>query len=145
MGGDDDDVLSAGNQVHSAAHAGNHLAGDDVGGQGAFLIDLQGAQNGSIHMTAADQTEGGSGIEEHGAGNGGDVLAASVGHVGVLVFLGSGSAHTHNAVLRLENHMNIFRQIVGDHLGHTDAQVDNITIMQEASSALRNDNLCVFH
>ena len=145
MGGDNDNVLSTSDQVHSAAHAGNQLAGDDVGSQRAFLINLQSAQNGSINVTAADQTEGNGRIEERSTGNHSNILTTGVGTVDIFVLSSGSRAHAHDAVLRLEDNTNVLRQIVGNHLRHTDTQVDNVTILQEASSALRDYNLCVFH
>ena len=68
----DDDLLGAGKQVLGAAHAGHHLAGDDPVGQVALLVHLQGAQDGGVDVAAADQAEGGGGVDERAAdGDGG--------------------------------------------------------------------------
>ena len=49
-----DHALHAGHQVHRAAHALDHLAGDHPVGQVALLADLHRAQDGQVDLAAAD-------------------------------------------------------------------------------------------
>ena len=113
--------------------------------QATFLVYLQAAQNGGIHVAATDQAEGEGGVKEHSTGNGGNILTAGVGNIDILVFIGGNSAHTHNAVFGLEEYFYILRQEVGNHLGHTDTQVDHVAILQEAGCTLCNDRLYISH
>ena len=53
----DDDALDAGDEVHRAAHALDHLAGDHPVGEVAVLRHLHRAENGEIDMAAADHRE----------------------------------------------------------------------------------------
>ena len=64
--------LRAGHQVHRAAHALDHLAGDHPVGEVALLGDLHGAEDGEIDVAAADHGEA------VGAGEDGRSRAASV-------------------------------------------------------------------
>jgi hypothetical protein len=52
-----DDFLDAADQVHRAAHALNHLAGDHPVGEVAVLGHLHGSQDGNVDMAAADHGE----------------------------------------------------------------------------------------
>src|SRR4029077_15776488 len=54
---DDDHALGADHQVHAAAHAFYHLAGDDPVGQVALLGDLHGTHDGQVDVAAADHAE----------------------------------------------------------------------------------------
>ena len=49
------DSLDAGAEVHGAAHTGNDLARDYPVGDVAFLVNLQSAENGGVHVAAADE------------------------------------------------------------------------------------------
>ena len=53
----DDDPLDAGDQVHRAAHALDHLAGDHPVGEVAVLGDLHGAQDGEIDVSTSNHGE----------------------------------------------------------------------------------------
>ena len=82
----DDAVLSTHAQVHSAAHAGHLLAGDDPVGQIALGIHLQSAQEAGVHMAAADQAEIGSGIDKAAAVSHGSNAATGIDDVvGIIV------------------------------------------------------------
>ena len=96
-------------------------------------------------MTATDQTEGEGGIEEHSAGDGGNILTAGVGDIDVFVLVGSNSAHAHDAVLGLEENFHILRQEVCNQLGHADTQVDHVAVLQETGSTLGNNGFYISH
>src|SRR6185437_2359931 len=52
------DFLHAGDQIHRAAHALHHLAGDHPVGEVAVLRDLHGAEDRQVNMPTADHSEG---------------------------------------------------------------------------------------
>src|SRR5208337_2920971 len=64
----DEDALGAGNEVHGAAHAFEHFAGDSPVGEGSLFVDLQRAEDGEVDMSAANHGEGIGGREIDGAG-----------------------------------------------------------------------------
>ena len=53
----DDHALCPAHEVHGAAHAWYHLAGDHPVGEVAGRIDLQAAKHGNVDMAAANQAE----------------------------------------------------------------------------------------
>ena len=135
-------MLSTHAQVHSAAHAGHLLAGDDPVGQGALLIHLQAAQDGGVDVAAADEAEGGGGVdvaaEDGGLGGG----AAGVNlEVGVGLLGGGLGAGADDAVLGLEDHVDALGQVGGNQGGQADAQVDHVAVLQLLGHALGNKGL----
>ena len=54
---DHDDALDARDQIHRAAHALHHLAGDHPVGEVAVLGDLHGAEDRQVDVAAADHGE----------------------------------------------------------------------------------------
>ena len=137
----DDALLSAGAQIHCAAHAGHLLAGDDPVSQVTLHINFQSAQEASVHMAAADQAEVGGGIgegaiESHAGGS-----AAGIGHmvrhiVGVAL-LGV-SAGTDDTQLGMDDQLNALGQVAGDHGGQADTQVDHVAVLQFFCTTLGN-------
>ena len=100
-----DDPLGAGHQVHGAAHARHHLAGDHPVGEMPRLIDLQAAEHREVEMAAADQAERHGAVERAGAGQRGDRPAARVGQRRMRhAFLGR-RAGADQPVLGLEEHL----------------------------------------
>ena len=53
-----DDAFYAGHEVHGAAHAFYHFAGDHPVGEVAFFGYFQRAQDGEVDVAAADHGEG---------------------------------------------------------------------------------------
>ena len=120
----DDDAAGASDEVHRAAHALHHLAGDHPVGEVALLGDLQRAEHGHVDVTAADEREAGGAVEVAGAGDLGDRLLAGVDQVGVLfTFVGEG-ADAHHAVLGVEHHLDAGGDVVRGERGEADAEVD---------------------
>ena len=74
-----DDALGAGHQVHGAAHARHHFAGDHPVGELSSLIDLQAAKYRKVEMAAANEPERHCAIKCAGPGQGCDRTAARVG------------------------------------------------------------------
>ncbi len=78
--------LSTHAQVHSAAHTGHLLAGNNPVGQVTLGIHFQSAQEAGVHMAAANQAEIGSGIDEAAAVSHGSNAAAGIDDVvGIIV------------------------------------------------------------
>ena len=53
----DDDLLGSGDEIHRAAHALDHLAGNHPVGEVAFLVHLQRAEHGQVDVPAAHHRE----------------------------------------------------------------------------------------
>ena len=143
-------VLGAHAQIHGAAHAGHLLAGDNPVGQVALSIDLQRAQEASVHMAAADQAEVAGGVDEAAAIGHGSGAAAGVHNVVriiVLVALLGCLACGDDAQLSVDDQLHALGQIVGDQGGQTDAQIYDVAIFQLFGAALGNKalDLRLFH
>ena len=146
----DDALAGTDAQVHGAAHAGHLLAGDDPVGQVALGIHFQSAQEAGIHVTAADQTEVGSGVDETAAESHRGGRTTGVHHmVGIIVgvaFLG-GLTGGDDTQLSMDDQLHILGQIVGDQGRQTDTQVDNVAVLQLFGAALGDKafDLALFH
>ncbi len=86
--GDDVDGLGAGDEVHGAAHARQHLAGHDPVGDVAFAVHLESAEERHVDVPTADHRERGDGVEVAAAGQERDGLIAGVGAVAVVATRG---------------------------------------------------------
>uniref|UniRef100_A0A0N4ZXT0 PE-PGRS family protein n=1 Tax=Parastrongyloides trichosuri TaxID=131310 RepID=A0A0N4ZXT0_PARTI len=82
-----DDALDPGDQIHSAAHALHHLAGDGPVGQIAVGGDLHRPQHGHVDMAAADHGEAVGRGEEAGGRQHGHGLLSGVDQIGVRLAL----------------------------------------------------------
>ncbi|MPM75408.1 hypothetical protein SDC9_122401 [bioreactor metagenome] len=126
-------LAGPGDQIHGAAHAGGILAGGNGHGpvgDVARLINLQCAQNGGVHMSAPDDSEGRVEIEDAGAGQQGDGLPAGVAEIGILLSqLGCG-AEGEGAVFGLQEHVDPLGNEIGGGCGHSEAQVYNGAVLQ---------------
>ena len=126
----DDNFLGAAHEVHSAAHACNSLARDDPVGQIAVLVDLHRAQNGSVDVAAADDGEGFFRTEEVRIRSIGDPVAAAVDDSVIFLARFGLAGQTGEAVLGLQNDVYAFRKEAGAHGRKTDAQVDDVAVME---------------
>ena len=142
-----DDVhgLGAGDQVHGAAHAGEHLAGHDPVGDVALLVDLQRAEEGGVHVAAADHREGRGGVEVAAAGDERDGLVAGVGAVAVLAARLGRGADADGAVLGLDDDVDALGDVVGDQGRQADAEVDDLPVLELAAGAGGDGLLRVSH
>ena len=131
-----DHVLRPGHQVHRAAHARHHLPGHHPVGQIAFLVHLQAAEHGHIHMPAADDAERQGAVEEGRAGDHAARLAAGVDQVGQR--RAAQRPQAEEAVLRLQRDMHIRRAIISHQGGQTNPQVDDIAVVEFLRHAARN-------
>ena len=87
----DDDLLDTGDEIHRAAHALHHLAGDRPIGDVAIRRHFHGAENGQVDMAAADHREGIGRGEEARAWQDRDRLLAGIDQVGIgLALIGKG-------------------------------------------------------
>ncbi|MCY1240003.1 hypothetical protein D9M72_528310 [compost metagenome] len=120
----------AGHQVHGAAHALDHLARNGPVGEVAGSGHLHSAQDGDLHVAAADHAEGGRGVEDAAAGEDRDGLLAGVDEVGVFLSLVGEGAHAEQAVLALQDHADAIGQVVGHQRGDANAEVDVVAVVQ---------------
>ena len=119
-----DHALDAGHQVHRAAHALDHLAGDHPVGEVALLADLHGAEDREVDLAAADHREAVGGCREDArAGQRGDGLFAGVDEVGVDLGVVREGADAQHAVLALQPDGDLRVDEVGHQRGHADAEV----------------------
>ena len=102
-----DDPLGAVDQVHRAAHALDHLAGDHPVGDVAGRGDLHRAEDRGVDLAAADHPERRRGVEERRPLAQRDGLLAGVDQVRVLVALERVGADAEDAVLRLEHQLDV--------------------------------------
>ena len=126
----DDHPPGAVDEVHRAAHAVDHLAGDQPVGQVAAGVDLHGAEDGDVEVLAADHPEGHRGVEEAGAGQDRDGLLAGVDQVGVLLALERVGADAEDAVLAVQDHVHAVGHVVGHQRRHADAEVDVLAVLE---------------
>jgi hypothetical protein len=135
MGHRDDDALCARNEVHGAAHAGNHAARHHPVGEPSHLIDLKAPQHRQVQMAAADEAEGHGAVEGRSARQGADRAASGVGELLVLEPLFRQREHADDAVLRLEEDLDVARQIGGDERREADAEIDEVSLLELARDA----------
>ena len=101
-------------------------------------------------MAAADQAEVGGGVDEAAAvGHGGGGAAGVDDVVGIVILVALLGCLTRgdDAQLSVDNQLHVFGQIVGDHGGQTDAQIDDVAVLQLFGAALGDKplDLASFH
>src|SRR6266849_4492061 len=134
----DEDALGAGDQVHGAAHAFQHFAGNGPVGEIALFVNLQRAENGEVHVAAANHAKGIGGGKITGAGKLGDGFLPCIDEIGIDFGFQRIRANAEHAVLRLQHHFNAFGNIIGDERGHADAEIDVEAIAQFLRDAAGN-------
>jgi hypothetical protein len=125
-----DDALDASHQVHRAAHALDHLAGDHPVGQVAVLADLHGTQDGQVDLAAADHGKAVVAAKDAAALDGGHRLLAGVDQVGVDFVLGGERADAQHAVLGLQPHLLVGGHKIGHQRGNAYPEVDVKTVFE---------------
>jgi hypothetical protein len=131
----DDHTPRARHQIHRAAHALDHLAGDHPVGQRAFLIHFHRAQDAQVDVAATDHGERVGGGEERRARQSGDRLLAGVDEVGVHLGIPWPGAYAEHPILRLQNHLDAGRNVVGYQRRQSNPQIDVIAVAQLAGHA----------
>src|SRR5471032_2207802 len=134
----DQDALRAADQVHGAAHSFDDLAGDGPVGQIAVLAHLHGAENGDVDMPAADHGERIGAGEVGSAFDFGDRLLTGVDQVGVELGFGRIRPDSEHTVLRLEDDVDAFGDVVGNHGRNADSEVDVVPVLQFPGGARRD-------
>jgi hypothetical protein len=134
----DHDLLDAGHEVHGAAHALHHLAGDHPVGEVAILRDLHRAEDRQIDVAAADHRERVGGGEIARRRQLGDRLLAGIDEVRVLLALVGKGAHAEHPVLALELHAHAGRDVVRYERRDADAEIDVEAVLQLPGGALRH-------
>src|SRR4051794_7981727 len=125
-----DDPAGALHQVHGATHAVDHLAGDQPVGEVAAGVDLHGAEDRDVEVTAADHPERQRGVEEAGTGQDRDRLLARVDQVGVLVALEGVGTDAEGAVLAVQHDVHALGHVVRHQGRHTDPEIDVLAVLQ---------------
>jgi hypothetical protein len=125
-------------QVHRAAHALDHLARDRPVGDVADDRDLHGTQDRGVDLAAADHPEARRGVEEGSALAQGDRLLAGVDQVGVDILLEGIGADAEDAVLGLQDDLDVVGDIVGDQRRQADPEVDVGPVRQLLGGAGRH-------
>jgi hypothetical protein len=131
-------LLDARHQVHGAAHALHHLAGDHPVGEVAVLGHLHGAQEREVDMAAADHGEGIGGGEIAGRRDLGDGLLARIDEVGILLALIGERAEAEHAVLALQLHAHAVGDVVRHQGRDADAEIDVEAVAQLLGGARRH-------
>ena len=139
----DDDALGAGDEVHRAAHAGHHLAGDHPVRQVAGLVDLQAAEHGDVEVAAADQAERDGAVERGRARQRGDRLAGGVGEEALGHAFFGNRPGADQAVLRLEVQVHAGAHVIGDLGRNADAEVHQHAVGEFLGDAFGDDGLRV--
>src|SRR6266852_375107 len=120
----DEDALRAGDQVHGAAHAFQHFAGNGPVGEIALFIDLQRAEYGEVDVAAANHAKGIGGGKITGARKLGDGFLARVDEIRIDFGFERIRANAEHAVFRLQHDLNAFGDVIGNQRGHADAEID---------------------
>ena len=133
-----DDALHAGDEIHRAAGAFDHLAGDHPIRDVAFVGHFECAKNGEIDVAAANHREGIGAREKGRAGHRRDGLFAGIDQVGVDVLLGRERADAEQAVLGLQGDVHAFGNVVGHQRRDADAEIDVVAVAQLLRRAFRH-------
>ena len=135
--------LAPRDQIHRAAHARHHLAGDHPVGEMAVGIDLQAAEHGDVDMAAADQPERHRAVEGRSTRQRADRLAAGVGQQRMRHALLGNRAGADQSVLGLEEHVHAFGHVIRDQRRNADAEIDEVAGPKLLRDAPRDDGLCI--
>ena len=119
----DEDALGAGDEVHRAAHALEHFAGDGPVGESSLFIDLQRPENGEIDVTSADHGERTSRGKIRRTGKFGDGFLPGVDEVGIDFGFERIGADAEHAVFGLENNVHALGDVIGYERGHANAEI----------------------
>ena len=139
----DDHALGAADEVHGAAHARHHLAGDHPVGEMTAGIDLQAAKHGDVDMAAADQAERHRAVEGGRARQRTDRLAAGIGQQRMRHALFGDGTGADQPVLGLEEDVQPFGHVVRDQRRNADAEIDEIAGSKLLRHAPGDDGLCI--
>ena len=140
----DNHTLGSGNQIHRAAHAGDHLAWNHPVGETPLRIYLKAAEHGHVDVTATDKTKGHCAVEGAGPRQRTYRPPSGIGEGGVHHAIFRDRAGADQSVLRLEIHVNAVRNVVGNQSRNADAEIDEHTRSQLSRDAPGDDGLC-FH
>ena len=134
----DEDALCAGDEIHCAAHALEHFAGDGPVGESSRFVHLERTQDGQVDMGATDHGERIGGGEITCAGEFGDGFLSSVDEVGVDFGFDGIRTDAEHAVFGLQDDFDTGWNEVGDKRRHTDAKIDVIAVAEFAGDAAGN-------
>src|SRR5258708_14603601 len=125
-----EDALGAGHQVHRAAHAFEHFAGNGPVRERSLFVDLQRAENREIDVATANHGKRIGGRKISSAWQLSDGFFARVDEVGIDFGFERIRANAEHAVFGLQDDVHSFRDVVGDKRGHADAEIDVVAIAE---------------
>src|SRR5260221_3708009 len=125
-------------QVHRAPGPLYHLPRHHPVGEIAVLRHLQAAEDGEVHMAAADHREGVGAREEARSRNCGDGLFAGIDEVRVYPALVRERADPEQTVFRLQRDVDALRDVIRDQGRYADAEVDVVAVVELLRRALRH-------
>ena len=117
-------AFDASDQIHRAAHALDHLAGDHPVGKVALTGHLHGTEDGEIDVTAADHREAVLAAEIAGTGTRRHRLLASIDQVGIDFIFRREGADSKQAVLGLQPHIHAIGNVVGHQRWQANTEID---------------------
>ena len=133
-----------GHEVHGAAHALDHAAGNLPVGDVTVLAHLHGAEHRELDVLTADHRKRGGAVEVDRTGQGRDGLLARIDEVRVDLRLRREGPHPEDAVLALEFHGDALGNVVRHERRDADAEVDVPTVPEFLRDAPR-DAILVQH
>ena len=122
-----DHAPGADDEIHRAAHAQHVLPGHGPVGDVAPLAHLEGAEDGDVHVAAADHREARRAVEVRRARERGDRLLGGVDEVGVELVLGGARPDAEQAVLGVEEDLRLCPEVARNEVGDADAEVHDLS------------------
>ncbi len=132
----DDDAPRTGHQVHRAAHAFDHFAGDHPVREVALLVHFHRAEHAQVNVTAANHGERIGARKIRSAGKFADRFLAGVDEVSIFLPFDRVRSDAQHAVLTLQDDVHAGGNVVGDEGGQPDAEVHVEPVAQFAGDAL---------
>mmetsp|Transcript_35012 Transcript_35012/g.84607 ORF Transcript_35012/g.84607 Transcript_35012/m.84607 type:complete len:314 (-) Transcript_35012:774-1715(-) len=134
----DHHAVAAADQVHGAAHALHHLAGDHPVGQVPVGSHLQRPKHGHVHMASPNHSKRLRAIEVRRPGDGRDGLLAGVDEISIHGLLRGVGPDAQEAVLRVQGDVDAGADEVGGNGGDADTQVHVVAILELQSRPTRD-------
>src|SRR5262249_7879492 len=119
-----DHLLDAGDEVHGAAHALDHLAGYHPVGEVAVLSNLHGAEHRQINVSATHHAEAVGAREIAGGRQFGHGLLPGIDEIGILLAFKRERASAEHAVFTLQLDVHAWGDVVRHQRRNADAEID---------------------
>src|SRR5690606_24290969 len=139
-----DDLLGGSYQIHGATHPLDHLPRNLPISNVPRFGHFHGAKDRKVYFLGADHPETHRRIKHCGPRQHGDRLLACIDEIGILAARQWEWAHAQQAVLRLQHHVHVIRNVIGHKGGYTYAEIDVIAILDLLRYSFR-DSIFVQH